>query len=79
MEKIIDFNELKANKNGDLTPRAVVNSVAEFIGNNPGDVEMIAIVVRMSDGRINTAYSTAKHLELMGLYETGKLLVYDDM
>lgn len=79
MGKITDFKEFKANKGGEYSPLTVAEDLVGYIRNNPGWVTQIAVAIRTDDGQINTAYSTANHLSIMGLYEAGKLLTYEDM
>jgi hypothetical protein len=79
MGKLFNFDEVKAKKDGKITPLAVAESVVDYIKKNPGAVEKLAIVVRMDDGMINTAMSTMSYLELIGIHDTAKQIAYEEM
>lgn len=78
VKKTIDFIEAKAERDGTITPGAVVHSLARYMA---GDhtVDKIAIVVRHQDGTIDTAFSTMGHLELVGLHATAQAMAIEQM
>lgn len=78
--KTIDFMEARAERNGEVTPYAVAESVFRYMQNesNP-KIKRIAIVVLDEDGSINTACSTMDYLELMGLHVAAQSLAYEEM
>lgn len=79
MGKLINFTELKADKEGVLTPLVVLESTLEWIREKPGDIKNIAIVVSHEDGIVNTAMSTMSYLELIGLHATAQAIAIDEM
>lgn len=79
MAKTYDFVEFKAGKEGKITPKAVVESVNEWIDNNPNKIQKIAIVVILEDGTINTAMSTMSYLEVIGLFATAQAISNEEM
>lgn len=79
MGKLFSIEELRAEKDGTITPLVVVESTLEWIRNNPGDIERIAIVVSHKDGVINTAMSTMGYLELIGLHATAQVVAIEEM
>lgn len=75
--KVKDFKELKAAKNGEVTPKALINNLNRAI--EEGQIESVVYVVRLSDGEIRTGYSNVNQTEVVGLLECGKMNVFNDM
>lgn len=78
MEQVVDFLELKAKRNGSITPLMVAESIMEYIKKN-GDIEQLAVVVKHRDGVIDTANSTMQRLELVGLWATAQSMEIENM
>lgn len=75
--KVIDFNESKAEKNGVVTPRALIENLLSAI--EKGEVESVAYVIKCKDDILKAGNSTMNSTEVIGLFEVGKQLVIDDM
>lgn len=78
-DKILSFEELKADKEGTITPKAVVESVLQYLDASANKVEKIALVTLHEDGTINTAASTMTYMELIGLHEVAKTIAIEEM
>lgn len=65
-----ELKEKKARKNGEVTIAGLTKSLLSVI--ESGEVEQIVIVTKMKDGTINTGYTQANHLSVLGLLECGK-------
>ena len=79
-KKIFNFAEAKAEKDGTITPLAVIESVARYMLNNENsEIEKLAIVVVDKNGTINTAQSTMSYLELVGLHATAQATAIEEM
>ena len=70
-----EFSEKKAEKHGELTPKALVKQILEAI--ELGEIDAITVVARYKDGNIDTGWSTAVTSEIIGLLELGKIQVAD--
>lgn len=77
MTKPINLHEKRAERNGELTPKALVESLLTAI--ERGEVENIIYVVKRQDGEILTGWSQENHLPLLGMLECGKQGVLEDM
>lgn len=75
--KIVNFDEEKAKKNGELTPKALIEDLLEQI--NSGNVEQVVYVVKYKDGEVDNGYSHLEQTTVIGLLECGKQLVFDHM
>lgn len=71
----IDFNELKAKKDGVLTPKSMITNVLE----NIDEVDKVVVVIRTKDKQVIHGVSDMNHLIAIGLYEAGKALVFNNM
>lgn len=79
MAKTYNFSEMKAAKEGIITPKAVVESVIDWMENSPNKIKKIAVVVELEDGWIETALSHMNHLEGIGLFALGQEKTSEDM
>lgn len=75
--KVVDFNESKAKKNGEITPKSLIENL--LIAIEKGEVESVVYVVKRKDDIIDAGNSTMNSTEVLGLLEVGKQLVINDM
>jgi hypothetical protein len=75
MSKLVDFKELKASKDGILTPKALISNVMDHIE----DVEEIVLIIRKKDEEIIHGCSEMNQSKAVGLCELGKMLIINDM
>jgi predicted RNA-binding protein with EMAP domain len=72
-----DFLEYKAERNGEVTPRSVIDNLSEAI--DRGEVDEVVFVVRCKDGEVKCGYSHSNHLAQLGLLTVGKDMIIRDM
>jgi len=72
MTRVFDFTELKATKQGKVTPLFLVETLLDHIKNNPGDVQKMAIVTLHQGDRLSFSQTSMNHLELIGLHAAGQ-------
>jgi hypothetical protein len=75
MSKLVEFSELKANKDGILTPKALITNVLDHIE----EVEEIVVIIRKKDEEIIHGCSEMNQSKAVGLCELGKMLIINDM
>jgi hypothetical protein len=75
MVKLVDFNELKANKDGILTPKGLITNVLEHID----EIEEIVVIIRKKDEEVIHGCSEMNQSKAVGLCELGKMLIINDM
>lgn len=75
--KIIDFNEAKAEKNGENTPKEMIADLLNEI--EQGEVKSVVYVVNNKDGTISVGRSDMLDTQSIGLLEVGKRMLIDDM
>lgn len=75
MSKPIDFIQKKANKNGEVTAKEVL----EGFLNNVDKVDKVIVVARCKDGEIKAGWCHNDTLNSLGLLEAAKQLVLQDM
>jgi len=73
--KVVDFADVRAERNGYISPKLVVEGILE----NISDVKDIVVTLRTQDGEIIHAISTMNQVNAIGLFELGKALVFNDM
>lgn len=79
-KKIFNFAEAKAERDGTISPYAVIESVARYmLNNNNPEIKKVAVVVIDEHGTINTAQSTMERLELVGLHATAQAIAIEEM
>jgi len=74
---IKDFNEFKAEKEGIVTPKAVIENI--LIGIEKGWVDDIVVVVRTHEGSVTVGASNQDTLAILGLLEAGKFELINDL
>lgn len=79
MVKRIQITELKAKKEGKITPKMVLENLLDHIERNPENILRVAIVAFDDDDRYVTANSSMKYGELISMHEIAKLIAYDEM
>jgi hypothetical protein len=75
MDKLVDFSELKANKDGILTPKGLITNVLEHID----EIEEIVVIIRKKDEEVIHGCSEMNQSKAVGLCELGKMLIINDM
>lgn len=75
--KTINFSELKAERDGTITPLALAENILKYVQDH--DVQHMAVVVAHRDGLINTAQTTMNYLELIGLHATAQAIAIEEM
>jgi hypothetical protein len=75
MSKLVDFKELKASKDGILTPKALISNVMDHIE----EVEEVVVIIRKKDEEIIHGCSEMNQSKAVGLCELGKMLIINDM
>lgn len=72
-----EFLEHKAKKEGRTTNKSLVENLLEAINNDK--VDFLVYVAKDKSGEIRAGWSESTHLQLLGLLETGKVIVINDM
>ncbi|TCT20914.1 hypothetical protein EDD68_11242 [Melghiribacillus thermohalophilus] len=72
-----DMNEYRARKNGQVTPKMLLELLEKEI--EEGNIDALAYVARRKDGYIISGWSNMPHTEIIGLFEVGKKQVIDHM
>lgn len=75
--KIIDLKEKKASKNGEITAKALLETILKIV--EKGDVEAIVYVTKNKNGVIATGWSVNESTAVIGMLECGKQIVLEDM
>jgi hypothetical protein len=75
MAKLVDFNELKANKDGILTPKALISNVMDQID----EATEVVVIIRKKDEQVIYGMSEMNMSKAVGLCELGKMLIINDM
>jgi len=75
--RIIDLEEAKARKNGEITVKMVIDNLEEV--HEKEGIKTIATVVRLDNDEIYISYSNTVTTEVVGLLECGKQQVINDM
>jgi hypothetical protein len=75
MQKLIELSELKASKEGILTPKALISNVLDHID----EIEEIVVIIRKKDEEIIHGCSEMNQSKAVGLCELGKMLIINDM
>jgi hypothetical protein len=75
MVKLVDFNELKANKDGILTPKGLITNVLGHID----EIEEIVVIIRKKDEEVIHGCSEMNQSKAVGLCELGKMLIINNM
>jgi hypothetical protein len=75
MAKLVDFKELKANKDGIFTPKAIITNVLDHID----DIDEIVVIIRKKDSEVIHGCSDMNQSKAVGLCEIGKMLIINDM
>jgi len=73
--KVINFQEKKANKNGEHTPKAVIDHLSKAVD----DIEHIVYITQSKDGTINIWTSTMLKSQALGLIKVGERIMIDSM
>ena len=74
---IVNFNERKAMKNGEITVKMVIDNLEEV--HEKEGIKTIATVARLDNDEIYISYSNTVTTEVVGLLECGKQQVINDM
>ena len=74
---IVDFNERKAMKNGEITVKMVIDNLKET--REKEGIKTIATVVRLDNDEVHILYNNTVTTEVIGLLECGKQQVINDM
>ena len=72
----VDFKELKARKNGEVTPTFLAENL-EW-ATKEGRIEKLVYFTIDDDGAIRCGWSKMSNTELIGLIEIGKQNIFDD-
>lgn len=72
-----EFLEHKAKKEGRTTTKKLTENLLKAI--NDDEVEFMIYVIKDKSGEIKAGWSESTHLQLLGLLETGKVIVTQDM
>lgn len=72
---MIDFNEKLARKEGRVTPKALLQHALD----NIDDIDAIVFVATNKEGLVKTGYSDVSQLQIIGMLESGKSDVINDM
>ena len=74
-DKVIDFNEKLAEKEGRVTPKALLEDTL----NNVNEIDRIVIVIKDKEGIVSVCYSDGMQLQALGMLEVGKTDIINDM
>lgn len=74
---MIDFAERKAEKNGYVTPKALIEHLLTEI--EKGNIETVVYVTLDKDGEIVAGYSADNNAKIVGMTECGKQNIIEDM
>lgn len=75
--KIIDLREMKAEKNGEVTVKSLVENL--YMAVDEGKVKSIVYVALTEDDEIAYGNSSMNQTKTVGLLECGKQMVINDM
>lgn len=75
--KVVDFNESKAKKNGEITVKSLIEHL--FAAIESGKVESVVYVARDKDGELDVGCNTMPQTEAIGMLECGKQMIIQDM
>jgi hypothetical protein len=73
----IDFKAAKDRKDGNITPRVLRDSMDKWI-DDYGKVDNM-IIIYEHDGYIDVAWTSMTSIRALGLLETAKQMILDDM
>lgn len=77
--KPVDFKEYKAIKDGEVTPKHLIDLLHESMKKGETNPEVILYVCKMKDGTIHVKHSDGYHTDKVGLLEVAKTDLVDDM
>jgi hypothetical protein len=73
--KVINFQEKKARKIGDYSPKDVIDHLSKVAD----DIEHIVYITQAKDGTINVWTDTMLKTQSLGLLKLGERIMIDDM
>jgi len=73
--KTIDFNEIKAERDGEITPKVVLENALA----NLNAIDKVIVIIRQNDGIVTHGVSSMSGIEGIGLCEMGKAYIMNDM
>ncbi|WP_373894455.1 hypothetical protein [Virgibacillus sp. CBA3643] len=77
--KAVDFNEAKAERNGEVTPKHLINLLSDSINKGETNPEVVLYVCKLEDGTIDIRHSDGYHTDKIGLLEIAKTDLIDDI
>lgn len=75
--KTFNFKELKARKNGEVTPQSLSENLLEEV--SKGQIQRVIYVVMDNNGYIHVGYNSGSNLEALGMIENARQDLIDEM
>ena len=75
--KTVDFLEKKAEKNGEVTVKSLIEHLLLAI--NRDEIESVVYVAKSKNGELDMGCNNMPQTEAIGLLECGKQLIFEDM
>lgn len=75
--KTVDFNELRAKKNGEITVKRLIENLLNAV--EQGEIESVVYVTTNKNGEFLVGNNDMWPTDTIGMLEVGKQLIIDDM